>query len=159
MTTTRKAQLPPDDTSLVDLLNETRILLPGTEVFLAFLMTMPFTERFRLLDGLQRMIYLGTFFCTLLALVCFILPAAYHRIARPIHHKERFKAMANVFIVAGLAPLSIAIVLVTWLVTSIVAPGIAPIGAASMALLICAVWWGVPLLRLHDRYPKEGTQE
>src|SRR5687768_9262576 len=80
--------LPPDDSSLVDLLNETRILLPGTEVFLAFLMTMPFTDRFRVLDDLQRGVYLATFFATLFALVCFVLPAAYHRLTRPIHDKE-----------------------------------------------------------------------
>ena len=64
--------LPPDDSSLVDLLNETRILLPGTEVFLAFLMTMPFTERFRVLDSTQRTIYLATFFATLLAVISIV---------------------------------------------------------------------------------------
>jgi len=139
-----------NDPSLVDLLNETKILLPGTEVFLAFLMTMPFTERFRVLDGLQRGIYLATFFTTIVALICFMLPAAYHRIARPIRHKVRFKAFASRFLVAGLVPLSAAIVLVTWLVTSMVERTLAIGGAIGMAIAILVVWWAIPLLRAHD---------
>lgn len=138
--------------SLTDLLNETRILLPGTEVFLGFLMTMPFTERFGRLTDAQRVVYLCTFFATLFALVCFILPAAYHRIARPIHHKERFKKFANVFLVAGLVPLSISISLVTWLITSVVAWQLAWAGTLIISLAIGTVWWVVPLTRAHDRF-------
>lgn len=139
-----------DAANLTELLTETRIILPGTEVFLAFLMTMPFTARFGLLDDSQRLVFMSTFFATLLAVACFVAPAAYHRIARPIRHKARFKVFANRFIVAGLAFASVAFVLVTYLVTSVVAPTARTIAAAAMAVVILTLWWVVPLVRAHD---------
>lgn len=139
---------------LVELLSETRIILPGTEVFLAFLMTLPFTQRFGSLDDQQRLVYLSTFFATLLALACFVAPATYHRIARPIRNKARFKVFATTLLVIGLAPASVAFVLVTYLVSSVVFPGVAVAAASVMAGLIVGLWWAVPLLRVHDRFPE-----
>ena len=142
--------------SLDELLTETRILLPGTEVFLAFLMTLPFTARFAGLSPEQRLVYLATFFSALVAFAFFVAPAAYHRIARPIRDKLRFKVFANLFLILGLAPLSIALVLVTYLVTSVVLPGTETASAAVMAVIIVTLWWAVPLVRVHDFYPKQG---
>jgi hypothetical protein len=138
---------------LDDLLHETRILLPGTEVLLGFLVTLPFTERFQETDGRQRVVFLCTFFATLLALVCFMLPAAYHRIARPIRSRLRFKQLANQFLVVGLVPLSISLVTVSWLVVSVVAPRLATLGAIAVGAAVGTLWWAVPLLRAHQREP------
>lgn len=140
---------------LTELLTETRILLPGTEVFLAFLTTLPFTNRFDRLSQVERTVYLCTFFATLLAFVCMVAPAAYHRVARPIHDKERFKLFANIFLVVGLIPISVSIVLTTFLVTSmVVGDRYALWGAFGMAAAVTAAWWTIPILRAHDRYPK-----
>lgn len=145
-----------DPSNLTELLSETRIILPGTEVFLGFLMTLPFTNRFGALNDEERLVYLSTFFATLLAVACFVAPAAYHRIARPIRHKARFKVFANTFIVGGLAFASAAFVLVTYLVTSVVAPGIKAASSALMAVVILTLWWVVPLARMHDHFgPRE----
>lgn len=143
-----------DPASLAELLNETRIILPGTEVFLAFLMTIPFTNRFGSLDERQRLVYLATFFATLLALACFVAPAAYHRIARPIRDKARYKVFATALLVIGLAPASVAFVLVTYLVSSVVFPSVALTSAIVMAALIVTLWWAIPLVRIHDRFPR-----
>lgn len=144
-----------ETTSLVELESETRILLPGTQVFLAFLTMLPFTARFESLNESQRLVFITTFFATLIALVCFQAPAAYHRIARPIRHKERFKVFATALIVIGLAPTSVAFVLVTYLVCSMVAPTAAVTAAAVVAGLVSMLWWAVPLLRLHDRFTRQ----
>src|SRR6478672_7072526 len=71
----------PDDLS--DLLEETRILLPGTQIFAGFLITLPFQSRFEKLTATQRDLYLVVFVTIILSLICFIMPAAYHRVARP----------------------------------------------------------------------------
>lgn len=136
---------------LTELLNETRILLPGTEVFLGFLTTLPFTSHFAELDGPRRVVYMCTFFSTLLSFVLFVLPAAYHRICRPIEHKERFKTFANRFLVAGLVPMSISMVLACYLVTYEVLNGFALYISGVFALLILTIWWVIPLTRAHDR--------
>jgi hypothetical protein len=141
--------------SLAELLTETRIILPGTEVFLAFLATIPFTSRFESLDARQRIVYLATFFATLLALAFFVAPAAYHRIARPIRNKERFKVFATRLLVIGLIPASVSFVLVAYLIASVVFPAVAVAAGAVMAGLIVTLWWAVPVLRVHDRFPEQ----
>lgn len=138
------------EAKLTELLNETRILLPGTEVFLGFLTTLPFTQHFGQLDGPRRWVYVATFFSTVLALVLFVVPASYHRLARPIRHKDRFKAFANRFLVAGLVPMSVAIVLATYLVSYVALNGAAVYLAGAIAVLILLVWWAAPLVRMHD---------
>ena len=145
----------PDAARLTELLTETRILLPGTEVFLGFLATVPFTAHFADLDVSRRWVYVCTFFSTVLALVLFVVPAAYHRLARPIRHKERFKSFANRFLVAGLIPMSISIILTTYFVSYVVVDGAALYLSGAVALLIGAVWWVVPLVRMHDHVPSQ----
>ena len=145
-----------EQAQLTELLNETRILLPGTEVFLGFLTTLPFTTHFGQLDGPRRAVYVATFFSTVSALVLFVAPASYHRLARPIRHKERFKTFANRFLVAGLVPMSIAIVLATYLVSHVVIERAAPWLAGAIAVLIVAVWWAAPLVRMHDHLARRS---
>ncbi len=152
-----RARPSADDGNLSELHSETRILLPGTQIFLAFLATLPFMSGFDRLTRGERMVYVCTFFATILAFVCILAPAAYHRIARPIHHKSGFKAMANVFLVAGLVPISISVVLTTFLVTSMVlGDRHALLGAVAMGAVVGVLWWTIPLLRAHDRFARKG---
>ena len=61
------------------LLQELRVLLPGTQVLVAFLFTIPFNNRFAELDALEQRLYglaLGT---GLLAIVSLITPTTFHR--------------------------------------------------------------------------------
>lgn len=141
--------------NLEELLIETRILLPGTEVFLAFLSTLPFSNRFAQLDHVDRVVYIATFFATMLAFVCFVAPAAYHRLARPIHHKATFKRFANAFLVIGLVPVSFSIVLASFLVTSLaIGRAHAYVFGAVMAAVVLVLWWVLPLTRAHDRFAR-----
>jgi len=137
---------------LSELLNEIRILLPGTQIFLSILLSLPFQQRFEKLDHAQRVVFGLTVCATVLAVACFVAPAAYHRIAWPVHHRDSFKAFANKFLIAGLVPFSIGIVLTTYLVMSVVFPGVALAAAIGIAVLLLVLWWLVPLLRAHDWY-------
>lgn len=144
-----------DPASLGELLAETRILLPGTQVFLGFLTTLPFTTRFALLSNELRRIFVWTFAATLLASVLFSAPACYHRLARPIHHKRSFKLLANALVVMGMLPLSAAVVLVAYLVFAVVVPDLARGIASAVGVLVLVLWWLLPAVRLHDRLPDE----
>jgi hypothetical protein len=144
---------PARDGHLTNLLNETRILLLGTQVFLGFLATVAFTQPFAALDRSRRFVYLCTFTTTLFALILFVVPAAYHRLARPVKHKDRFKAFANWFLVAGLVPMSVSMILVAYLVAYVAFPDLALFLCMGVAALIVGTWWATPLLRLHDRFP------
>jgi hypothetical protein len=146
---------------LGELLEETRILLPGSEVLVAFLISLPFTGEFVALTNLQRGVFLATFFSALAALICFVMPAAYHRLARPIRNKAAFKVLANRLLIAGLIPLSLSLPLATYLVTSLAATNtIAMISSVFVLLLIGGLWWALPLIRAHDQFrPDEATEQ
>ena len=140
------------DDDLDDLLSEIRILLPGAELLAAFLIPLPFTEKFANLSVAERGVYLFTFVATVLSLACFVTPAVYHRLARPIHDKGAFKDFANRFVVAGMAIFTLCLALCTYLVTSVVINTVAALAvAAGVSLVLLVLWWVVPRARLHDQ--------
>jgi hypothetical protein len=139
----------PDDLS--DMLEETRILLPGTQVFAGFLITLPFQSRFDRLTTAQRDLYLVIFVTVLLSLVCFIMPAAYHRVARPVHRKQGFKVLATRVVIVGLVPFSISTVLSTYLIMDVVVGArIGVFAACIIGVPLLLLWWLFPLFRVHD---------
>ena len=135
------------DGDLSDLLSELRILLPGAQTLTAFLIILPFNSGFAGIQRGEKFVYLATFLCSLTSLILFAAPAAQHRIQRPLRDREAFKHRASHLVVAGLAPLSLALVLATQLVLDEVLRLSWPAWAAAgaVALLILAIWWIVPL--------------
>lgn len=137
---------------LADLLEETRIFLPGTQILAGFLITLPFTDRFGRLTVRQQNLYLAVLALLLLAVVCFIAPAAYHRVARPIHDKQAYKVLATRFIIVGMVPFSLGLLLSTYLIVEVVrGPALALAITAALAIPVFLLWWLFPRLRLHDR--------
>jgi len=144
-----------DKADLDELLSEARMLLPGTEIFLGFLTTLPFTDRFDHLSRTEHVVYVCTYFATLISFISMVSPAAYHRIARPIRDKERFKVFASKLLVIGLVPISLSVVLTTFLVSSmVIGARYAVWGAFGMAAMVLLLWWTIPLLRAHSRVEK-----
>lgn len=62
------------------LLQELRVLLPGVQVLVAFLLTAPFAQRFADLDELETDVYAVALVSGVLAVVCFVAPTAFHRV-------------------------------------------------------------------------------
>jgi hypothetical protein len=135
------------DEDLSDLLQELRVLLPGTQTLTAFLIILPFNSGFADIQQGEKYVYLATFLCSVTSLVLFAAPAAQHRLQRPLLDREAFKHRASQLVVAGLVPLSLALVLATQLVLDEVlrVPWLAWAAAGAVALLILAIWWIVPL--------------
>ena len=88
---------------LIELLNELRVALPGVQVLFAFLLTVPFSDRFQTLTGSQRAIYFATFVGTTIATGVLMAPTAYHRIRFRQGDKERMLRTSNRFAIAGIA--------------------------------------------------------
>lgn len=142
------------DGDLSDLLQELRVLLPGTQTLTAFLVILPFNQGFSQIQQGEKYVYLATFLCSICSLVLFAAPAAQHRLQRPLRDRERFKTMASRLMVAGLVPLSFALVLATQLVIAQVlqAAWFAWLAASAVALLVGVVWWLVPLRKKAQRH-------
>jgi hypothetical protein len=149
-------EIPPserNDGDLTDLLSELRVLLPGTQTLTAFLIILPFNGGFSEIRDTEKVVYVITFLCSILALVLFTAPAAQHRLQRPLRDREGFKTQATRFMIAGLIPLSIALVLVTQLVLSevIATRWISWALAGVLGAIILTLWWIVPTRR-HARH-------
>src|SRR4051812_11067526 len=132
--------------SFTDMLQELRILQLGVQVLSAFLITLPFTQRFAVLGPGEQWVYVATFVCTISSLIFMSAPAAQHTLERPLGNRARFKAMATRLIIVGLVFFSLALVLASQLVVYVVA-GLTPsyIVAACVAGLIGVLWWLIPL--------------
>jgi hypothetical protein len=141
------------DTDLTDLLGELRVLLPGAQTLMAFLVILPFQAGFAEIRGNEKRIYVITFLCSVLSLVLFVAPAALHRLQRPLNDRAGFKDTATRFVIAGLVPLSIAITLATQLVLSTVVSvrWISWSITGIVGLLILALWWIVPYVNNDER--------
>lgn len=143
------------DRELRELLEELRLILPGVEVLFAFLLSLPFTQRFAAVTGLQRDAYFVAFLCSAGATALLIAPSAHHRLLwhrRPAA-KEAGLATAARLALAGLALLALAVTCVVFLVTDVLFGGAASAGiATALGGVVVWLWFGWPLSRrLRDR--------
>jgi hypothetical protein len=140
---------------LIELLNEIRVALPGVQVLFAFLLTLPFTQRFAQLDPADRRVYFAAVLATASATLCLIAPGAHHRLRFRDRVKEHLLHVANAFVLAGLAFLAFAVTAVTYLITDVIYPGALPrLVAGVLAGAFVLAWFVVPLLYRPERTPE-----
>jgi hypothetical protein len=134
-----------------DLLQEMRVLLQGAQVLTAFLIVLPFNSGFDKISGAEKWVYVATFALSVLSLVIFSAPAAQHRLLRPLDDREEFKNRASTFLIIGLAPASLALVLATQLVVAqVVGTAVSLICSAAVGVAIVALWWLYPLRKRRE---------
>jgi hypothetical protein len=133
---------------LIELLNELRVALPGVQVLFAFLLIVPFSDRFQDLTGSQRAFYFATFVGTTVATGLFMAPTAYHRIRFREGDKERMLRTSNRFAVVGIGFLALSVTMAVVLTADLLfGPATAAmIGLATFALLLW-VWFAIPVAR------------
>jgi hypothetical protein len=136
------------DRELIELLNELRIALPGVQVLFAFLLGVPFTQRFETVTDLQKDAYFFTFLCAAAATALLIAPSAYHRLTWRQHDKEHLLRVSNALAIAGTALLAVAISSAVFVVTDVLFDtAAAAIIAAVTAGFYAWFWYGLPLVR------------
>jgi hypothetical protein len=136
------------DRELIELLNGLRVVLPGVQVLFAFLLTVPFTQRFSDLNADQRAVYFAAFACTALASIFLIAPSAYHRLRWRERDKERLLRTANTQAIVGTTFLAIAVTATVFLVTDMLYGLLATsIMSGVIAGALLWLWYGLPLWR------------
>jgi len=96
------------DRNLSDLLQELRVALPGVQVLFAFLLTVPFTQRFKELSTFQEWLYFAVMISVALATVMLVAPTAGHRILFRRQQKEFIVTLSNKLALLGLLLLAVA---------------------------------------------------
>jgi hypothetical protein len=133
---------------LIELLNELRVALPGVQVLFAFLLGVPFTQRFAQATELQRDVFFGTFLCTAAATALLIAPSAYHRLRWRAHDKEQILVTSNRMAIAGTFFLALAITGAVFVVTDLLFEAwSAGVVSGLTAGFFAWFWYGLPLLR------------
>jgi uncharacterized RDD family membrane protein YckC len=133
---------------MTELLNELRVAMPGVQVLFAFLLAVPFQQRFETVNAFQRDVYLVTLLAAATATAFFIAPSAYHRIAFQQHEKARIIQMGTRQFICGLVALAVAMNGAVLLVTDVLfqAPTeiITTVGVGALFLWL---WFGIGLWR------------
>ncbi len=133
---------------LIELLNELRVALPGVQVLFAFLLAVPFSQRFAETTELQRDTFMVALLSTLIGSVFLIAPTAYHRIRFRDRDKEALLRIANVFAIVGMVFLATGMTAVVFLVTDLIFKGVATTIVTTLtAALFATVWFVLPLAR------------
>jgi hypothetical protein len=104
---------------LMELLQELRVVIPGVQVLLAFLLTAPFQQRFAQLPGSLRNAFFASIVCATLATAFLIAPSAHHRLRWRTGEKERLVRIGNQMAIAGTVCLAAAIILAVYVVTNV----------------------------------------
>ena len=139
------------DRNLEQLLGELRVALPGVQVLFAFLLVVPFNQRFADITSFQRTVYFVTLLCATAACACLIAPTAHHRIEFREQDKERIVMGGNRLAIAGLVLLATAMTGAITLVTDFLySSTTTTITAVLVALLFALLWYVVPIKRLLD---------
>jgi hypothetical protein len=136
------------DRELIELLNELRVMLPGVQALFAFLLIVPFSERFSSTTRSERVAYYIAFAAAALCSILFITPSVYHRVQFRQHDKEELLRVGNGLVIAGTVVLGIGIAASIYVVTGFLVDDVLALIASLIAfLLLSMLWWGLPLTR------------
>ncbi len=134
------------DRELIELLNELRVALPGVQILFAFLLIVPFNNRFREVSELQKDVYFVALLLTLLSTALLMAPTAYHRLRWRRGDKERMLRISNRLSIAGIASLALGMTAAVFFVTDFLFESYAAaIVSAAVALLFAFFWFLLPL--------------
>jgi Family of unknown function (DUF6328) len=137
------------DRNFNELLQELRVSQTGVQILFAFLLTLPFTQRFDEVSSFQKDVYFITLLLAGCASILFIGPVSWHRVLFRRSEKREVVFAANWMAIGGLVCLSLALVGVILFVTDFLFSATAAVIAAGcVGLMIVVLWYTLPLIRL-----------
>jgi hypothetical protein len=141
------------DRNWSSLLQELRVAQTGVQLLTGFLLTLPFQQRFTLLDGTMRTVYLITVACSIGATVLLVAPVGMHRVLFRRHRLDAIVSASHSFAIAGLFLLGLALGGVAVVIFDTVMGRTGAWIAGGCTLLALAVFWflsPLPLRRKAD---------
>jgi hypothetical protein len=133
------------DRNFNEQLQELRIAQAGVQILFAFLLTLPFQQRFTILDSTQRSIYFVTLIAAALSVVFFTAPVATHRVLFRHGVKDFIVRYTSVLTLCGLTTLALSVVGgVTLVLDVLFTVRVAAAVGAGIVLLAAVLWVLVP---------------
>jgi hypothetical protein len=137
------------DRNLQEMLGELRVALPGVQVLFAFLLVVPFNQRFADVTQFQKTVFFATLLFTAASTICLIAPTAHHRLEFRQQDKQRIVQTGNRIVILGLLLLAIGMTGAVLFVTDFLyASTTTAVVAAATAGAFLVFWYAIPLRRL-----------
>ena len=148
------------DQELIEILNEVRVALAGASVLFGFLLVVPFNSGWDGATDSQRAAYVVAFLATLLSVVGFMTPTAYHRLRWRERNKERMLRISHAGTICGIGLLAVAMTAATYLVIDeMTTTAVAAVVTAVAGAVFAGVWFVLPLSRPYDRWDEDVDDE
>jgi cation transport ATPase len=131
-----------------ELVEEHRLAMPGVQVLFAFLLVLPFQNRFGDLTTRQEYVYYAALLCATLAIVLLITPTASHRIRWRKQDKEALMVAATRTAIAATVFIAAAMTASVYLITDVLFGEPATVIVSCLVALAFALfWYAFPLYR------------
>jgi cation transport ATPase len=131
-----------------ELVEEHRLAMPGVQVLFAFLLVLPFQNRFARLTSQQEYVYYAALLCATAAIVLLITPTAAHRIRWRQQDKEALLVMSTRAAIVATVFIAAAMTASVYLITDLLFGEPATVIVSSVvAAAFVTFWYGFPLYR------------
>lgn len=136
------------DRNTIELVNELRVAGTGVQVLFAFLLIVPFNNRWTKVTAFERYDYYVTLLCVAVAAVLLIAPSVHHRLLFRRGQKEFIVQLGSRLAVVAAAFLAVGLTGILVLISDFVFSGTAAavVGLCS-AVVVTSLWFVVPLTR------------
>lgn len=136
------------DRNFGELLQELRVAQTGVQIIFAFLLSIPFQQRFAILTHGQRGIYIFTLVTAALSVIFFTAPAATHRVLFREGAKDFIVRYTSILLSVGLATLGVTVLGGVVLVLDVlVSQAVAFSTGAALAVVALTLWLAIPFWR------------
>ena len=140
-----------------ELLQELRVSQTGVQILFAFLLAVPFAQRFNEVTAFQRDVYFVTLLLAALASAFFIAPVSFHRLLFRRQEKAYLITTSNWMAISGLVCVALAITGVILLITAFLFSATAAVAVTAVSALIFGyLWFAPPLLRLRRQWRRDS---
>ena len=134
--------------NLDQLLDGLRVVLPGVQIFLGFLLTLPFQARFHGLQGWRQWLYALALLSTAASTICLMAPSVHHRLRFREGQKASIVHWGNRLAIAGFGLLSLGITATLTLVCDALFGAGVALAVGSGAIAVYLLVWYLPALLL-----------
>jgi len=134
------------DRNWSSLLQELRVAQTGVQLLTGFLLTLPFQQRFVMLDTTMRIVYLVTVACSIGATVLLVAPVSMHRLLFRRHRLKTLVAASHNFAIVGTLLLGAALAGVAVVIfDTVIGRAGAWIAGGCTLVALLAFWYLMPL--------------
>jgi amino acid transporter len=139
------------DRNTIELVNELRVAGTGVQVLFAFLLIVPFNNRWTKLSSFDRYVYYVTLLCVALATVLLIAPSIHHRLLFRRGEKEYIVRFGNGAAIAASVFLGVGLTGILVLISNFVFGGVLAVVVGPCAAgVVIVLWFAIPLKRRLD---------